>query len=182
MDYPSFLDGDLSTVPANIFKPARDLRDAVKSRHEPVFDTYAELVAAKPSGDFLGQDAWAENQKYVWDGSTWSLASIPGDTGWQEAALNSGWTVNTQEPAYRKRNGIVYLRGRANRASGANAYAFHLPSGFRPGNVGMVFGLDANGTFVRCQIDAASGGVGSIGTSALTALSFDGTPRFIAES
>jgi len=99
------------------------------------------------------------------------------DTGWIVPTLNAGWT-NSDMIAYRRLNGVVYIRG-SGASIGATAAAFALPVGFRP-DVNRSFFLDSVGSPVRSAITASSGNVGPVAAASLASLSFGGTPVFIA--
>jgi len=113
---------------------------------------------------------------YLWVSGAWVAAVLP-DTGWITPTLGAGWSVNSVAPRYRRRNGVVYFKGRAN-SSGATGVAFIVQAGFFPDDV-RVQTLDANGTPTRAQV-SLTGGVGQPTAGAIVALSFDGITPYVA--
>lgn len=89
-----------------------------------------------------------------------SWLNVSSDTGWITPTLAGSWASSAGLTIqYRRKNGVVYLKGRA--VSGASGTIFTLPAGFRPGLVmveviqnGSVQGevttltLNTNGTVV----------------------------------
>lgn len=94
------------------------------------------------------------------------LDTIEADTGWIAASLATGWAAyggSYPAPAYRKRAGLVHLRGLA-KASGFPEHAiqiFTLPVGYRPGAIGIFVGAgrlytpDVGDVGVRIDITSA---------------------------
>lgn len=73
------------------------------------------------------------------DGTNWKSLAATDDTGWITSAPSANWSVvGGLSVQYRRRNGIVYLRGAISRASGTNN-VITLPDGFRPSGQNPVF-------------------------------------------
>jgi hypothetical protein len=136
------------------------------------------FTALPSTGNWLGRQIAALDTGVTsrWNGSAWVLE----DTGWITPTLGSGWSVTAGEtPEYRRRNGVVFLRGRAARGSGSTP-AFILPAGFRP-SLQVVFMAEANGVPVRASIPSTGEVVQTLTSGAVAALSFGSMPTFIAD-
>lgn len=101
-----------------------------------------------------------------------SWLAVYEDTAFLTPALNGGWTNEAANGLqYKKRNGVVYMRGRAT-SSGADLNAFQFPVGFRPdATATMVFPADVNAT-TTARVYVTN--VGIVQASAGTLISFDG--------
>ena len=110
-----------------------------------------------------------------------SWKQVLGDTGWITPTLGSGWTNESGNSIqYRRRNGDVRFRGRAN-SSGASTSIFTLPTGFLPdvsSGANFVFLVDAQSGAVRINV-ISTGAVTTLTTGAITNLSL-GNIRFDA--
>ncbi len=95
-----------------------------------------------------------------------TLAPQDDDTGWIVPTLTNGWSVASPavEPVgYRRKNGVVYLRGRI--FGGSTAAAFVLPVGFRPGSR-LYFSVSSSaGTTQTLLTIESSGSVGAVSGS-----------------
>lgn len=101
------------------------------------------------------------------------------DSGWIAATLNAGWAaVAGEAPSYRKKSGVVYLRGRAN-TTGAGAAAFTLPAGFRPAVI--VVWQAEKGNASRQSTVTAGGVVGEAAAAAGNGFSFSSCPPFLVD-
>ena len=110
-----------------------------------------------------------------------SWKQVLGDTGWITPTLGSGWTNESGNSIqYRRRNGDVRFRGRAN-STGASTAVFTLPAGFLPdvsAGANFVFLVDAQSGAVRINV-ISTGAVTTLTTGAITNLSL-GNIRFDA--
>lgn len=146
--------------------------------------TAADLPA---TGNWSGRTIMVEDEPapYQWTSGGWKRIVDMLDTGWVQPPLNSGWTnLASSELKYRRRNGVVYLRGRAT-TTGATANAFTLPAGFRPGDRVIMF-VETNGVTPqpiasRCTVHT-DGSVGQLAAAAATNLSFGNFPPFPADA
>ena len=103
------------------------------------------------------------------------------DTGWITVSLQSGWghydTVNAYGPVqYRRKNGVVYMKGLAVVQSGGNSAAaiFYLPAGYRPttdtllavaGGSGVLYVEKGGRVFAPGWTGGGAGSFISLGTS-----------------
>lgn len=109
--------------------------------------------------------------------NSWSKWLVLGeDTGWTNISVSGGHTQQIQA-AYRRRHGVVYLKGSCTAPFSNNSLyttAFTLPTGFRPG-VNSTFGAASNtATAMSVQVQS-TGAVGTWISATSTAwLSFSG--------
>ncbi len=77
------------------------------------------------------------------------------DTGWINLTLINGWSSG-QLPQYRRKNGVVYLKGRP--TGGSSTTIAQLPVGFRPGGSVSIFSAVIDGssaaTIVRVVVQS----------------------------
>ena len=94
------------------------------------------------------------------------------DTGWITISSFTNNFVGGDSPAYRKLNGVVYLRGRVSSGTGGTS-AFTLPAGYRP-SANFVRPIQVYGTATISWITVSTTGtVTPNGTAAwLTAVDF----------
>jgi len=90
------------------------------------------------------------------------------DTGWLAPTLLNGWTLYSDgnyaiASMYRKRLGVVYLRGLLNSVSASNGVAFNLPAGFRPGGIVRLFSAFADNGANRYDVQLGGDVAGPIG-------------------
>lgn len=104
--------------------------------------------------------------------------ATPDDSGWITPTLTNGTSVGSAETIqYRRRNGIVLIRGRWNKPSGTAAI-FTLPAGFRPDNQ-MVFRL-GNGTGTELVVLRTTGVLEQATSAVTSGLCLAEIPGFIA--
>lgn len=115
---------------------------------------------------------------YASSWGAWNQLQLIEDTSWIACTLNTGWSVGSESPMYRRKNGITYLHGRGT-SIGVSATAFTLPVGFRF-SASKILMAEATGMSVRCQV-LASGVVGQVVAAAVTNLSFGSFPPFPAD-
>lgn len=118
----------------------------------------------------VGDECRVGSAKYTWDGTAW----LPYDTGWVTiGSLHSGWSAPAgDDPQYRVRDGVLYLRGSLNAtpAAGTAVNTQPLPASARPsrntnkyivstggGGTGAVTVVAANGGIVVFKGSAAIG-------------------------
>lgn len=91
----------------------------------------------RPGSPAKGDQIYETDTKteFTWDGAAWQYTGGD-DTGWITPTLLNGWIpygAGYTTPAYRRKNGIVYLRGLIRSGTvGSSTPFFVLPSGFRP--------------------------------------------------
>jgi hypothetical protein len=79
-----------------------------------------------------------------------AITALKQDTGWITPTLGTGWTAEANNPPrYRKYRGVVFYKGRASAALGADAVAFTSQAGCHPDVVA--------GTFLSYRVDPSSG-------------------------
>jgi hypothetical protein len=79
------------------------------------------------------------------------------DSGWISAGtLSNGFTTGSLAPAYRKLNGVVYLRGNVTGGT-ANTTAFTLPAGYTPAQT-QAFAVQQYGSTGDVYLTVTSGG------------------------
>lgn len=76
------------------------------------------------------------------------------DSGWQNLTLINNWTTNSSQniPAYKKKNGVVYLRGLVYGSNNVTERIFaKLPTGFIPSEIitNLYFTTTAGGSSNR---------------------------------
>ena len=99
---------------------------------------------------------------YIYSGSVWR--AVLEDTGWVAMSLNSGWTVSGTAAAIRRINGVVYTRGRVDRASTADANIFTIPVGFRVEEL-FNFWIEGNTSLTRMYFPVDNSGFGPVATT-----------------
>lgn len=106
------------------------------------------------------------------------LVQLEADTGWITPTLGGAWTaLPGRAPQYRRKNGIVYIRGRVSGSGTTNIFV--LPVGFRMENyAGAVYLLDDIGTPTRIALDGPTGGISPAASGTRGALALDGIPPF----
>jgi len=138
------------------------------------FRSRTERNAFSPAESQL---AWLldDNRLEIWDGATWLL--LGEDTGWITPTFSNGWSAFAGWPVqYRRKDGIVYLRGRL--TGGSTGVAFVLPAGFRPGQQSLFSGVDAGSATARAWIFITAAGNVQLQSSQVPNLD---EVRFIAE-
>lgn len=128
----------------------------------------------------------ADNPVYVHRADTGSLERNTGsgwvaihedDTGWVDLTLENGWTAQSVEgtPGYRRKNGVVYLRGRVSGGSATRIATLpetHDGLPLRPNNiVGLPVRDGAGSNVTVVFINAGGEIVTSGGTSSVPNLS-----------
>jgi hypothetical protein len=117
-----------------------------------------DTIAVQPSAAFTSQNdgAGVENTYLIIESVGLNAApTYSADSGWINVTFNAGWS---QYPgwdtcAYRKKDGIVYLRGLAIGPNTTGSVMFTLPVGFRPaGNQHVV--TAGNATYAAWNIMA----------------------------
>lgn len=127
-----------------------------------------------------------DNGDYVKSGAGWGPVDVPDDTGWIALTLLNGW-VNFDTAAgglataaYRRVNGVVYLRGTIKNGSLTSGTAlFVLPEGFRPASM-LRFMLLSNVAIAVAHLSNTGSIVFSGAAPSNASLSLD-TIRFVAE-
>lgn len=98
----------------------------------------------------------ATSMRHLHNGTWYPWALIGGDdSGWIQPAYVNSWVSydNTfGPPGYRKKNGIVYLRGLIK--GGTAQLMFTLPAGFRP-SVRQLFDISSNEAHARVDVTPA---------------------------
>jgi hypothetical protein len=155
--------------------------DAIYAHFDPLIgETRANLAALPASGNWPGRQISLIDTRAVYSwfaGTGWAPAGD--DTGWITPTLGAGWTaIGSETPRYRKKDGVVFLQGRATRSSGSAA-AFTLPAGFVP-DMQLVFLAESNGSSVRASIPLDGAIPGTVAAGAISAFSFGSMPHFLA--
>lgn len=129
----------------------------------------AIVQPGQPTAPTVGQ-LWYDTDDTVPGGD------FGGDTGWIAPTLLNGWVnygVGWDTVAYRRKNGIVYLKGLM-KSGTINTFAFQLPAGFRPSAM-LLFAPGSNnaGTvnLTRLDIDASGNVNPQAGTNVAYSLS-----------
>ena len=105
---------------------------------------------------------------------------VPDDTGWITPTLTNGTSVGPGETIqYRRRYGVVYIRGRWNKTSGGSVI-FTFPTGFRP-SVQMVYRL-GNNTTTEIIVLRTTGVLEQATSANSSVLMLAEIPPFIAEA
>lgn len=100
------------------------------------------------------------------------------DSGWINITLTNSWVTNGGlTPAYRKLNGVVYLRGRI---SGGSGNPFTLPAGYRPGQDIRANLADGSTGIANSACVITTAGVATVTSS--TAPNLGGFTPFIADN
>jgi hypothetical protein len=142
---------------------------------------YGEVVTFRDSADFAKQqwtkhvggttadtEFWIRTANTASGWSKWRIiADDQADTGWINftGSLPAGYT-QTQQCAYRRKNGIVWLRGAFQAPSGGYTQVLTLPTGFRP-TTDKRFPITSNTTVSMSATVNASGTINTY-TSAST--------------
>lgn len=152
------------------FTPRADHNALGEYLRDRLDESVATSSALPPSGNWVGRKIRADNTgiTHEWSGSAWVALPRLEDTGWITASLGGGLSHEAGNPLqYRRRNGIVYFRGRLTSNGGSSgSVIFTLPVGFRPdGSAGAVniFYADSNGP-VRINIPTNTGAVTLLAT------------------
>lgn len=103
-----------------------------------IWESAATSAALPASGNELGRIVMAEDTgiPYICTAlpGTWKKIVDVDDTGWINPTFTNSWTSSAGIAIqYRRKNGVVYFRGRG--VSGSSASMFTLAAGFRPGLV-----------------------------------------------
>lgn len=145
----------------------------------PVGSRYVDMSASGGSVEWVKRSGGGGNTGWI---------TLLGDSGWVEIgssgapAFQNSWTNfggGYATAAYRKINGIVYLKGLLNRTAARNVIVFYLPSGFRPSG-GLLFSTntsgnvnsEAQGVAITASNGAVTGRSASSGFLGLDGVSF----------
>lgn len=154
------------------FTPRADHNSLGEYLRDRLDETVATSSSLPPTGNWVGRKIRASNTgiTHEWDGSAWIPLPRLEDTGWITASLTGSLAHESGNPLqYRRRNGIVFFRGRLSTGSiSSGATIFTLPVGFRPdGSAGAVnvFYADSNGP-TRINIPTNTGVITLLGAAA----------------
>lgn len=148
IDVSAWIRGDVSTMIANVGVISAD--DVNPSTFSPGYQIQATAqqsstgVWTKINGSFIMPAGHTHARLCVvtsnsgaagnlWIDDTSSKVTVTSsDTGWITPTLSGGWVNYSTTMQYRRKDGIVYLRGTTRNGTYATA-AFNLPTGYRPG-------------------------------------------------
>jgi hypothetical protein len=159
-------------------------------RHTPMVDDYVTVATSttRPATDlYEGRLIYETDTDLlaVYTGTAWQYVS-PSDSGWIPiASFVNGWswysgaTYGSNEynfAAYRKRDGIVYLRGLVGGGTATSGtIMFTLPAGYRPqSGTRIIFPVSSNDAFGAVSVLGADGTVRTHGVASSVYVSLTG--------
>lgn len=128
---------DGNTLNSGVWRGATDIEVAQRTRTDRVM-TPSNLEALQAGTNQRGLIQLATSAQTTAETDGFNAVTPVGlkiwnaskDTGWVRLTLASGWTAaaNWPSPAYRVKNGVVFLRGRLNATAAAGTTMFTLPA------------------------------------------------------